>query len=137
MSWIIYQLLINHWLEQFKTINKKKEKTAFNIEILKTNGSLQKHLICLGIEAIGGELELIKILMYGKKRGYFDKYPNKVLYNIDKYKKIILETSNNECPDLIDELQNKVEMFGMYANPKLDKDYFVKLFQPPTTTEIG
>lgn len=118
-----YHLLVKHWLDQFENINKLKTKQKFNVELLKSRADLDKFFIRCGIELLGGENKLLQIIDYGKKRGYYNKYPNMASNLKSKYKKIILETSNLDSPpDLIKELQSKIDMFAMYARPKMDFD---------------
>lgn len=115
-----YSKIIDEWLKQFNLIEKKMDSMVFDFDNLTTKKDIFKQLQIQGIIKLNGLQEVLKMIEVGKRRGFYDSYPN-VATNIRSGLRKLMNTPNlvKNSP-LNDELKKKMELIHFHAYSKVE-----------------
>jgi hypothetical protein len=106
---ICYPDLVNVWWDTWLAIKKNRERLAFDLEVFKTKGLIDKQLTMMGIEAMGGLKVVTQLIKSARKvKGLFAN-KDQPGYLLDKYTRIMSTPKLTTPSKLVEELEFKMK----------------------------
>lgn len=111
-----YNLFIKSWIETFEAINKKRDILEPSADLFLKKGEFDRFIKRKGVEALGGTMEVFKMIEIAKKRKYLSKYPNAAT-NIKRGIKDLMigPLYLMQKSTLVEELEQKIKFIGFCA----------------------
>jgi hypothetical protein len=110
-----YQKFVDNWQLMFNAIYKNNDLIVFEPQVFGQKKAIEKQLMILGIEKMGGLSNVVNLIKEANKAGYFE-YPNQATYFKAKIKDLMKTPKLTTWSSLVNELEHKIKIAGFVAS---------------------